>query len=574
MSNRRSAMILLFACAAAAAANILLREHEDLKADGRTTLLDPSLAVESIRVEHRSSPPVVLEKSTSWQLTEPYPSSADAPVVLKLLDTLAFTPVIDAISESDLLKIGRTRSDFALDPPLVKISLSGAFGTRTISIGTPTPAADGLYASVDGNDSVLVVPSSVLSSVDLPAESFRRKSLFLIGPESVSSFEVKCGAGAVGAKPGARPLHVFSREAEGWLKDGKRVSPKSVMKFLTDLTAANADNFKWQAGGTNETDRSTVSILSGYGLDPEVAVVVTLKSLDGTARNVSFGKPADEGSVFALIQDGSAVATVPSALKEAAIQQTEMFSDSRLFPVEAKDVPSFSISDGDAVYAFARGEKGGWRFESPITASADSAAVDAMLAKILSLSKSDVDPGGIGISLTTNSAAVKVSRGNVAAGGFERLRSRQMLSIEAKDVKRIVSTPGGPTGKPTAVVYNRDRQAWNVESADGSLSAVSKEGVESVLSAIASLDAEKVEKLKVSAADLDRYGLGAPYFTVAVDQDVENSVRRNILIGAKTDGGRFATIGSADAVFIVSDAVTKALTSPLVANPQPTTPNP
>ena len=569
MSMRRSAIFLVFACAAAAAANILLWAHDDgLRADGRTSLLDPSLDVESIRIERQNAVPTVLEKTPVWRLLQPYSGSVDVPVVLKLLDTLAFTPVADAFSESEMLKHGRTNADYKLDKPVVKISVSGDFGTRTVSIGGPTPAADGVYAAIDGSTSVLMVPSAVLSAVDLPPESFRNRSLFTIGPEAVSSFEIKCNPGADGAKRGLKPLHAFSRKEEVWLKDGKPTSPKNVTAFLTELTSAKAAAFVWPVGASNETDRASVSLLSGYGLDPESAITVTIKSPDGVSRQASFGKAVDDNLAYALVQNGSAVVKVPASLKDAVVQQTLLFSDSRLFPMEAKDVSSFSIVDGDVVYALSRADKG-WRLESPISTPADATTVDAALSKILSLSQVDVDPGGIGVQLATNSAAVKVSRSSVMVGDFKAFRARQMLRIDPKDVKRIVRTPGGPAGKPTAVVFNRDRRAWNVESSESPQAAVRAEGVEKVLSTVNPLEAERVEKLKVSAADLDRYGLGSPYFTIAIDQDVENSVRRNILIGAKTDGGRFATIGSADAVFVISAAVTEALTSPLVVNQQP-----
>ena len=310
MSNRRSSILLFFACAAAAAASIVLRSYDDRqKVDVNASLLDSSMEVQRIRIERRGSPPMVLEKTPVWQLTQPYAGSVDVPVVLKLLDSLMFARVIDAISETELLKLGRTRSDYALDDPVVRITVSGVSGSSTISIGGPAPAADGVYAAVDGRSFVFMVPSSVLSAVDLPPESFRRRSLFLGGPETVSSFEIKKGASS---------LLVFSREGDGWTMGGEPASSKKVSKFLTDLTAANAVSFVWPIGASNETERASVVLLSGYGLDPEVAVTVTLKSIDGVSRQVSFGKPAAEGAVYALVQNGSAVVTVPASLRDAA----------------------------------------------------------------------------------------------------------------------------------------------------------------------------------------------------------------------------------------------------------------
>ena len=74
----------------------------------------------------------------------------------------------------------------------------------------------------------------------------------------------------------------------------------------------------------------------------------------------------------------------------------------------------------------------------------------------------------------------------------------------------------------------------------------------------------RIEKLKVPAADLDDYGLDKPFLTVAVDQETEGVIRRNIIIGKKTKGGRFATIGSSDAVFVIDDAQVDALSANIV----------
>ena len=184
MSNRRSILVLLIAVAALVAANLMTeRGSAIIGSGGRATLVDPSWEISGIRIERKGSPVTVLAKAPDWRLAEPYAASVDEPVVLKMLDALAFQRVTEAMSDAELLRLGRTRADFALEDPVVRISVSGAFGEVTVSIGAPTPEAEGVYASVDGDESVLVVPSGVLSAVDVPVDRFRRRSLFLIGPE-------------------------------------------------------------------------------------------------------------------------------------------------------------------------------------------------------------------------------------------------------------------------------------------------------------------------------------------------------------------------------------------------------
>ena len=556
MIRSRHIILLVLACVAAAAANFAIRSGDEYRNAGNTsTLLSPSAVVSSIRIERRGAPATVLEKTELWNLVEPYGGSVDEPTVMKFLDALTFTPVDDAISESELLRLGRSGRDFALEEPVVRISVAGDFGTRTVSFGIPTPAADGVYAAVSGSGSVLVVPSSVLAAVDLPPDKFRRRSLFQSGPESVASFDIKRAGGV---------LLSFSKNGDSWNVGTSAAAPQKVGKFLADLTAATAVDFVWPVGASNEADHVSASLLAGYGLDPDSAVTVTLKSLDGAIRQISLGKTAGDGLVYALAQNGDAIVTVPSSLCDAASQDAVMFTDSRLFPEEARTVAFFSLTDSDVVYALSRDEAGGWRLESPVTAAADASVAEAALAKILALSPADADPDGIGVAISTNSPAVRVSRSSVLSGGFETLRSLEMLSIDPKNVRRIVRTPGPGGGKPTSVVFNRELQAWNVETAGLDGAMMRTEGAEAVLSTLNPLKAVRVVKLKVQSQDLEAYGLAEPSMTVAIDQDQEYAVRRNIMIGGETSDGRFATVGSADAVFVISHETAKALSSPLV----------
>ena len=556
MTRGRHAILLVLACAAAAVANLALRQDDAhlRKAGGAATLVSPSADVSSIRIERRGCPAELLKKTDSWNLVEPYAGSVDDPTVLRLLDAIEFTPVDDAISETELLRLGRSRSDFALDEPVVRISVSGSFGTRTVSFGIPTPSADGVYAAVEGSGSVLVVPSSVLAAVDLPPERFRRRSLFRTGPESVASFDIKRTGGF---------MLTFARNGDSWTVGSAAAAPQKVARFLADITAATAVDFVWPVGASNEADRVSASLLAGYGLDPDSAVTVTIKRLDGAVRQISFGKTAGDGLVYALAQNGDAIVTVQSSLCDAASQNAVMFTDSRLFPEEARNVAFFSLTDGDSVYALSRNISGGWRLESPVTAEADTSVAEAVLAKILELSPADADPEGIGVAISTNSPAVRVSRASVLDGGFETLRSLEMLNIDPKKVRRIVRTPGHG-GRPSSVVFNRELQAWNVETAGTDGSTMLPGGAETVLTALNPLKALRVVKLKVQTHDLKAFGLAEPVMTVAIDQDQEGAVRRNIIIGKESAEGRFATVGSADAIFVISKETADALSSPLV----------
>lgn len=557
MSNLKSIFWFLLGVAALAVAHFLLTTcgGSDIRIVKRRTLANPNDRCTAIELVRAGEAPTRLVKSASWRLVAPFPGSVDDPVVLRLLDALAFTAIDDAISDAELLKMGRTRADFKLDEPRLSVQLSGGDDPERISFGAYTPSTNGVYAAVEGVASVFVVPTQVLAAVDLPTERFRNRSLFPVGAESVLAFDVKRGTGSMLA---------FSRDGERWKVGDRPAAASKVRPLLSGILSAEAVGFVWPVGATNEAQSATASLLAVYELDPETAVTVTMKCVDGIDRQLSFGGEADEGRVYALVQNGGAIVTVDAKLRELAAQEAVMFTDSRIFPYEAKAVTSFAIADGDAGYVVARGEDGAWRLDAPVVAAADAETATALLDKVLALSSLDVRSDGLKVTVTTNAEPVTVSRtGLLGSMRLEDLRSKEILKIDPVLVKRIVRTSGGDGAKPTAVVYGRERRAWNVEQA-GRSGSVSEKGVLAVLSAINPLRAVRIERLKVTADDLARYGLESPYLTVAIDQDREDAVRRNIIIGAKTAGGRFATVGSADAIFVLPDETVANLASELV----------
>lgn len=559
MRNAKSIIILLTIIAVAAALDYFVYFGKGPSSTSkRTTLVDFQSEAASVRIERVGSPAVVLDRGLGgWRLTDPFASGADEQAVMKLVDVLTQTPVVEVISDSELLKLGRTRADFSLEEPVLTVTLTGMDkSVCRFMFGSATPTQDGVYASVEGVDAVFILGKPAFSFVDVRPDDLRQRSLLPLGGAWVTSFEIK--------REGT-PLLEFLRTGAGWNVGSEKASSQKITEFIDDLTTASAVSFIWPVGSSNETDHVTSSLLAGYGLDPDSAVTVTLNDINGKSRRLSFGKEADDGNVYALVQNGNAIVTVPSKLRDFARQDPVMFTDSRLFPVEARSVNGFSVSSDGSLYSLVRDKDGKWGLESPVVAPADQEASDALLSLILSLSPADVvKENGVAVSVLTNMSKVLIPRERILGKRtFEDLRSREMLKIDAPLVKRIVSTVGGKTPKTASVVYDRERRQWNLDTeADGV--AVNVKGVESVLSVINPLTAVRIEKLAVVAADLDDYGLDTPFLTVAIDQDSDETIRRNILIGKKTRGGRFATIGSSDAIFVISDATVSRLSASIV----------
>lgn len=557
MRNRKIIMMLLAGIILLGTVNLALYLNDDGKNGiARSfTLLSPLAEISSLRIERKGVVPVLLAKSSAWRLVEPFSGDVDEQVVLKLTDALSQTLVKDSISDSQLLRLGRSREDFELDDPRLRLRVASGDGHIEYLFGSPTSSGDGVYVAVDGLNSVFVMPSNLFAAVDVSADGFRRRALFGETSETVGAFAIKRPDGS---------MMKFAREGENWKVDGVNASADKVRGFLSDLLGAVAVDFVWPVGRTNESKSISAALLSTYGLDAENALTLTLAEGDGDM--ISFGKAASPNEVYALVQRGGAIVTVAAGLKEQAMQGALKYTEARLFPVDSSSVTAFTVADGETSYSFSRGKNGEWQIETPVSAPADSIRVNMLLNRILTLSSSDIAASGLSVSLSAGVAPVTVAREAVLGDiRFDDLRSKEMLRIDPVTVRRIVMTSPDKNVRPAAVEYSRERRSWNVghESQQG---IVDENAIASVLSAVNPLRAERIERLKVSASDLAAYGLENPRLTVAIDQDIEKSLRRNIMIGNRTENGCFATVGSFDAVFVISDETAGKISAAVITD--------
>ena len=558
MSNRRSIFWLSVVIAAMALVHLALsyRGGESARISRRSALVDDFAEKWTrISIEKGGTNLMKMAKGRYWRLEEPYSSSVDESAVKRMLDALSTAQIEDSMSDAELFRLGRARRDFQLDPPAVSVSLEGEDAQTKVSFGSLTPSAKSVYASVSGVSAVFVVPAALLAEVDRSAGDFRRRTLFVAGPDEVSSFTIR---------QGERRAMDFLRDGEVWTAKGRQISSRRVNEFLGSVMGAVAVDFIWPVGAADEAESASAALLAGYGLDAENAITVTMKCIDGVDRTIVFGKTAKEGLVYALAQNAGAVVTVSSALKDLVMSEGEAHADSRIFPQSAAAVSSFSVVDGALAYSVARGDAGTWRLDAPISAPADPTAAESLLARILALTGAEAGEGDLKVEVAPGRESAAVQRSRIL-GGFrlEDLRSKEIVKVDPLLVKRIVLSKAGAE-IPVSVVYDRDRKSWNVER-PASGRSVDVKAVGRLVAALDPLVALSVVKLKVSELELREYGLERPAAVLAVDQSREDALRRNLLFGGRAEGGgRYVTLGTSDAVFTVSDEVFSVLTAELI----------
>lgn len=551
MNDKRTIIWLLFVAVFTITANVFLSYRRPMVAPMQDrVILSPSFTASRIEITRPGEPKTVLEKDNQWKLIAPFPSSVDTPVVLRMLDAFATMTVEDSLTDGELLKLGRTREDFGLAEPKLTVSLIDAKGNRTeVSFGNATPSVGGVYVGKGDNGLVMVLPMSLFEAANLSTDVLRERAVFGNASDFIIGFNLK--------RPGEAQIP-FVRENELWKFGGEVASKAKIDELLSLIVDARANSFVWPVVATNRGNVASSALLSGYGLDSDTALSVNLRCRDGIDRRIVFGRDAGAAEVYALIHNGAAIVTLNRQIKDVLAQDLNLFMDSRLFPFEETSVTSFTFSDGDANYVVARDGLKKWRLDSPISAPADSATAELILRRLLALKTVDQSSDGLRVSVSNTSNGYEVSRAAVLSDiRPEDLRDKDILQVDASLVRRIVSG--------SSVAYSRDRHLWTIESASDRDGHIDQSAVDAVLAALAPLRAERIVTLKASSEDLVRYGLEHPYHTVAVDQDRVGSVRRNILIGGQTiDGGRYATIGSTEAVFVLPAKTVSILASPLV----------
>ena len=559
MNNRRVIFWLLTVTVFAAALNVFFALRAPSSSSLRNdSLLDPAAEIAAISIRRPSAPEMVLEKRGRWMLARPYSGNVDEEVVLRLLDAFSFARPSEVVSEAELIKLGRAKEDIGLGEPRLTISFTDAERRNvTFSFGELTPSTNGVYAAMDGSDAVLVLPREVVDSADLDADAFRERDIFPFEPDFITGFELKVGDG--------RRLELVCADDQ-WKVDGAIASSSNVRRFLGRLAEVNAVDFVWPVGATNEAASASAALLSGYGLDADSALTLNLHCMDGVDRRILLGRDLENSRSYALVHNGAAVVTIDSALKSAALEGLTAFVDLRLFPLDAASVPSYTVIDGETACVVVRTGSDTWRLDSPNVLPVAPEVAETVLGRILTLMPDDLAEDGVKVTVGTNHPTRVVARERVfGSGRMEDFRPAEILKVDPESVKRLVVTPAGEGSDAlsVSVVYSREQRRWNVEAEElENNQSVDESAVRRLLSALSPLQADAIVTLKGSAADFSLYGLETPHYTVAVDRD--GLSRFNLLIGAKAKGGRYATIGTSESIFVLSEKVVRKLTANLI----------
>jgi len=575
VSNRRSMIFLLLGSMAMAAFLWAFSRHAAAVATvrSRTTLseFDPA-DVTGIVVHHLGSdavPDLTLERSeTAWRLVSPFAAQTDPAAVSRLLDSVTLTPVADMLSLDDMRGLGHSLADFGLAPARLAVSLTAGSRRERILLGGATPSGREIYARSDNLRNVFTVAAEVYDLASAGADALRRMSLVSCPAADVTGLEFRIPE---------KPFVKLVREKDVWRLQLPAPAPadaKTADALVERLVSARVGRFVWPVAGVGDA-KPRADLLASYGLDPAspTAFTATVRREPDASDQIVFGKSAGTNLVYALVHNGGAVVVVDAALAQFCRVGEAELRDTRLFPCSAADVRSVTLTTEDSVvYRLVQDSGRVWRLDTPVVAPADSTAAAWLVDSVLGLRQADISEKGLVVAVSTGSTnmpAMTVQTPELMKPGvFANLRAKTLLEIDSAAVKRIsLKTASGAT----SIEWDAEREAWNlVPAGQGDAparppqGAVNAAAVKRLLTALSRVEAGSVETLAATPADFARCGLDNPAFVVAVDLAGDKAVHREILIGSAASGGaRFATVGGADAVFVLSRTTVAALTASL-----------
>lgn len=535
MSNRGVILRLLFGIFIISAAlwGLRIRSAAVAVPETRTTLanVEPSDVTE-IEVSTAAYTVTVARASAQarWLLKLPEgDAAADPATVMKLVDSLAFSQVGDALTFDELRKLNLAPADFGLSPPVVSVSLASSDkGKRTgVSLGLKSSSGAEVYAMAQGAMSVFTLPAAVMAAVPKSVDGFRPLRLLPFEPSLVSALDVRVPDAA---------FVKLTRTAGSWhLKssDSAPALPSAVAALVSSLAGARIQSY------VDTGSPIPVSKLATYKIEPDKSLLVTVYG-PGESAQIVFGDSAEGDSVYALVQNGGAVVKVPASLRAACAVPLESFRDTRLFPVAESQVDSFTVSSSDGVCILRReGDK--WSLESPVVAPANQERVTAFIQRMLALDSSatsSVPSEAVTVKIGGVSAALPASL--PSAETLASFHTRTMLALGAQDIVKV--TVSGQDAPPVI---------WPAVAGEPLPGAVTE--------ALANLVAVSVVNLSASPEELDGFGLAKPYRTVAIDLKSSDSIRRNLIVGAAlADGSRYAMLSGAATVFTLSPSALAA----------------
>jgi hypothetical protein len=283
---------------------------------------------------------------TKWKLIRPRPLGADTEAISDFLDKLTGARIKEFVAETP-----RSLEAYGLTRPVrvaVHVGKDKDRSTRTLLLGRLDDKKKGVYALRPGEESVLLLPEEVWTTLPKATAAIRDKTIIDFEREQVTGLEVESPRGAV----------ALSREGDRWTI----TRPQSLPADQVEAGAILMTLKNMRAQGFVAEDAAGIS---RYLPKPEVRARVTLKKgppvtvLLAPAPEKREGRPT---AYAAVAGRGPVVLVEAGKLTEVGRSLTELRDRTLVAGLDPKDVKRVHMRRGSAAVLLERKGDAEWRF--------------------------------------------------------------------------------------------------------------------------------------------------------------------------------------------------------------------
>jgi Domain of unknown function (DUF4340) len=323
--------------------------------------------IEEITVKSESGERTTLRKSGSeWQIAQPVTAQPDSAEVSGLTSNLSTLEVQSVVEENpgDL-------AEYGLAPARIEVTFKSGGQERRLHVGRKTPPGTDLYARVDDQKRVVLIPSYLEGTFNKTTFDLRDKAVLKLDRDKIDALSV------------TSPKRVlqFSKVGSEW----QMTAP---VKARADFTTVDSFVSRLHTLQMKSIAAAEAANLAQYGLDKPAA---TIQLGSGSSQAVLLiGKEAGEGVVYAKDQSRPAVITIDASLVTDATKDPGDYRQKDLFDARAFNSTRIDVVRGQETVSFAKTKtknKEGkdeekWQQVAPAARDVDQTKVENLLSAV------------------------------------------------------------------------------------------------------------------------------------------------------------------------------------------------
>src|SRR4051812_17847869 len=332
---------------------------------------DKAFAVEADKIEEFTVTSEKGEKTTvrktgnDWQIAQPA-AKADAAEVSGITSALAGLEIQRVIDENP-----GDVSTYALKEPRLQVTFKAAGKEHTLRIGRKTPPGSDLYARLDDQPRVVLIPSYVDTTFNRTTFDLRDKAVLTVNRDEIGALTV------------TTPASLMRLEKVGgeW-KLAQPVAARADFSAVEGLVSRLTTLQMKSVAAPEAAD------LAQYGLD-KPAATATIGSGSSQAT-VAVGKSAGEGTVYARDVSKPQIVTIESAVLDELKKAPGEYRQKDLFDARAFNATRIELVRAGVTTTLEKGKsknKDGqeqeiWKLVAPSAKDVDQTKVDSLIAAV------------------------------------------------------------------------------------------------------------------------------------------------------------------------------------------------